>query len=62
MLAVSFVMSGCVSTGEFEKMKTGKDGELRTLQMQNAELAQQKSLLEEQRAALDGQNASLEQK
>ncbi len=62
VLTLSFIMSGCVSTGDFEKMKAGKDGEIKTLQLQNEDLTQQKALLEEQKAALAGKNTTLEQK
>ena len=55
VFAVAFIVSGCVSTGTFEKMQAGKNEEIKKLQQQNADLEQQKT-------ALEGQTASLEQK
>ncbi len=55
ILATALFTSGCVSTGEFEKMQSAKSAEITTLQ-------QQKSGLEEQTAALTRDNVSLQQR
>jgi chemotaxis protein MotB len=50
IIAATFITSACVSTGEFEKMQTAKDAELKTL-------AQQRDLLERNNVALQQQLA-----
>lgn len=61
VLAAAFITSGCVSTGEFEKMQAGKNEEIKTLQQQKTDLEQQKAALEQQKAVLDQQKITLEQ-
>lgn len=61
VLAAAFITSGCVSTGEFEKMQAGKNEEIRTLQQQKAALEQQKSAAEQDNSALRQQLAAHEQ-
>jgi chemotaxis protein MotB len=61
VLAAAFITSGCVSTGEFEKMQAGKNEEIKTLQQQKTDLEQQKTALEQDNTALKQQNASHEQ-
>jgi chemotaxis protein MotB len=61
VLAAAFITSGCVSTGEFEKMQAGKNEEIKTLQQQKADLEQQKSAAEQDNAALKQQLAAHEQ-
>jgi chemotaxis protein MotB len=60
VLAAAFIASGCVSTGEFEKMQADKNDEIKKLQQQNAALDQQKASLEELKAALEKQKTELE--
>ena len=59
VLSAAFIASGCVSTGEFEKMQAGKNEEIKTLQQQNAALEQQKTSLEELKASLENQTSAL---
>lgn len=68
VLAAGFIVSGCVSSGKFEKMEAGKNVEIMTLQQQrvelekqSAELAQQKSRLEQQSADLERQNTAIQE-
>ena len=61
VLAAAFLTSGCVSTGEFEKMQAGKDEEIATLQQQQTALEQQKFELEQDNSTLKQQIASQEQ-
>lgn len=68
ILAASFIVSGCVSTGTLKKMEAGKNEEIMTLQQQrdalekqSAELAQQKSKLEQQGAELERQNTAIQE-
>ncbi|HSM97866.1 MAG TPA: OmpA family protein [Gallionella sp.] len=61
VLAAAFITSGCVSTGEFEKMQAGKNEEIRTLQQQKAALEQQKNAAEQDNSALKQQLAAHEQ-
>lgn len=61
VLAAAFITSGCVSTGEFEKMQAGKNEEIKTLQQQKAALEQQKSAAEQDNSALKQQLAAHEQ-
>jgi chemotaxis protein MotB len=68
VLSAGFIVSGCVSSGKFEKMEAGKNEEIMTLQQQrdalekqSAELAQQKSNLEQQSADLERQNTAIQE-
>jgi len=61
VLAAAFLTSGCVSTGEFEKMQAAKDEEIATLQQQQTALEQQKFELEQDNSTLKQQIASQEQ-
>jgi chemotaxis protein MotB len=60
-LTAAFVMSGCVSTGTFEKMQAGKNEEIRALQQQKSDLEQQKADLEKQKTAMEEENSNLKQ-
>jgi len=60
-LAAGFIASGCVSSGTFKKMETGKNEEIASLQQEKAALEQQKVNLEKQNADLKQQVSSLEQ-
>jgi chemotaxis protein MotB len=57
----AFITSGCVSTGEFEKMQAGKNEEIKSLQQQKAALEQQKAALEELRTSLEQKNMATQQ-
>lgn len=61
VLAVAFTASGCVSTGAFEKMQTGKNDEIKALQQQNEVLAQQKTAADQDNATLKQQNLATQQ-
>jgi len=58
VLAAAFFMSGCVSTGTFEKMQAGKNEEIKALQQQKTALEQDNAALKQDNAALKEQNAS----
>jgi chemotaxis protein MotB len=53
--------SGCVSTGTFKKMETGKNQEIAALEKEKGLLQQQKAGLEQQKSSLEQQNAELKQ-
>src|SRR5688500_17393001 len=59
-LAATLAGSGCVSTGEFEKLQSDKNQEIDSLQKQRAGLEQQTRELQSQRAALEQQKTALE--
>ncbi len=61
ILTAVFILSGCVSTGTFEKMESGKNEEISTLQQQKTALEQQKIALEQQKASLEQENSTLKQ-
>lgn len=61
VLAAAFITSGCVSTGEFEKMQAGKNEEIKTLQQQKTALEQDKTALKQQNASHEQQNAVMQQ-
>jgi len=61
VLVTAFVASGCVSTGEFEKMKSVKDQEIKALEQQNAVLAKQTLTLEDMKAELEAEKGTLEE-
>jgi chemotaxis protein MotB len=52
VLVLIFIMSGCVSTGTFEKMEAGKNQEITALQKEKNSLEMQNSELKQQQAAL----------
>jgi chemotaxis protein MotB len=58
VLAATFFVSGCVSTGTFEKMQAGKNEEIKALQQQKTALEQDNAALKQDNAALKDQNAS----
>jgi len=61
VLAAAFIASGCVSSSKFEKMQTGKNEEINSLQQQKADLEQQRSELEQQKYKLELQSTELAQ-
>ncbi len=61
VLAAAVAASGCVSTGEFEKMQAGKNEEIAALQKQKALLEQDNAALKQQNAAAQQQVGTLEQ-
>jgi chemotaxis protein MotB len=61
VFAAAFITSGCVSTGEFEKMQAGKNEEIKTLQQQKTALEEQKAALEQNSTTMQQQVGSLEQ-
>ena len=62
VLAAAFFMSGCVSTGTFEKMQAGKNEEIKALQQQKTALEQDNAALKEQNASHMQQNAVIQEK
>ncbi len=60
-LAAVFIISGCVSTGEFEKMQAGKNDQITKLQQQNASLEQDNAALKQKIASQEQQNAAMQQ-
>src|SRR4051812_30074126 len=60
MLAAALAGSGCVSTGEFEKLQSDKNQEIDSLQKQRVALEQQTRELQSQRTALEQQKSALE--
>ncbi|HYA88943.1 MAG TPA: OmpA family protein [Nitrospirota bacterium] len=61
VLTAGFIVSGCVSSGTFNKMEKAKNDEIAALQQEKAALGQQKINLEKQNADLKQQVSSLEQ-
>lgn len=61
LLAATFASSGCVSTGEFNKMQAGKNEEIASLQQQKATLEQDNSALKQQLASYEQQNTAMQQ-
>jgi len=59
LLAVGFIVSGCVSTGTFEKMQAQKNEEIKTLQQQKAALEQQNTASQQQVGNLEQQKAAM---
>ena len=59
MLAAAFAASGCVSTGEYNKMQAEKNTEIQSLKQQYTVLQDQKSALEKEKAALEQQNSAM---
>src|SRR2546422_8932759 len=55
VITAALTASGCVSTGEFEKVQADKAG----LEQQTRELQSQRRALEEQKTALERQQGSL---
>jgi chemotaxis protein MotB len=61
VLAAAFITSGCVSTGEFEKMQAGKNDEIKSLQQQKTSLEQDNTALKQQIASHEQQNTVMQQ-
>jgi chemotaxis protein MotB len=61
VLAAGFIASGCVSSGTFKKMETGKNQEITALQQNKADLEKQKAAMEKDNAALKQQVDALTQ-
>lgn len=61
ILVSAFSATGCVSTGEFDKMQAGKNEEINLLQEQKASLEQQRTALEQNKATLEQDNAAIKQ-
>jgi len=61
VFTASVVTSGCVSTGEFEKMQTAKNNEINVLQQQMADVERENATLEQQKEALEQQNSATQQ-
>ncbi len=68
VITAAIITSGCVSSGKFKKMETGKNEEIAALQQQktaaeqeNAALKQQITSVEQQKSAAQQQVGSLEQ-
>jgi chemotaxis protein MotB len=61
VLAATFITSGCVSTGEFEKMQAGKNDEIKSLQQQKTSLEQDNTALKQQIASHEQQNTAMQQ-
>ncbi|MGA7750088.1 MAG: OmpA family protein [Gallionella sp.] len=61
VLAAAFITSGCVSTGEFDKMQAGKNDEIAALQQQKAGLEQDNTALKQQIETHQQQNAAMQQ-
>lgn len=62
VIAAGLVISGCVSTGTFNKMQAQKDKKITALQNENADLVQQKDKLEGNFHTLKERFAELEQR
>jgi chemotaxis protein MotB len=60
VLAAALAGSGCVSTGEYEKLQANKNQEIDALQKQRVALEQQARELQSQRTATEEQRAVLE--
>jgi chemotaxis protein MotB len=61
VLLAGIIVSGCVSTGTFKKMETGKNQAITALEKEKGLLEQQKAGLEQQKSSLERQNAELKQ-
>ena len=61
VLAVGIIVSGCVSTGKYKKMETGKNQEIAALQQEKTSLEQQKGGLEKQSTELQQKVSTCEQ-
>src|SRR6185295_1396679 len=59
-LAAALAGSGCVSTGEFEKLQADKNQEIDSLQKQRVALEQQTRELQSRRTALEQEKTALE--
>ncbi len=60
VLAAALAASGCVSTGEFDKMQKARNDEIATLKQQNASLEQENAALKQQVASRQQQVGTLE--
>jgi len=61
VLIAAFAASGCVSTGEFDKMQASKNDEIGSLKKQEAALEQENAALKQQVAAGQQQTTSIQQ-
>jgi len=61
VLIAAFITSGCVSTGEFEKMQAGKNEEIKSLQQQKAAVEQDNTALKQQIASSEQQKTVMQQ-
>ncbi|HEY5993495.1 MAG TPA: OmpA family protein [Gallionellaceae bacterium] len=61
VLATALTFSGCVSTGEFDKMQAGKNDEIAALKKQNTTLEQENAALKQQVATGEQQTSSIKQ-
>jgi chemotaxis protein MotB len=61
VLAAVIIASGCVSSGKFKKMETGKNEEIAALQQEKAALEQQSGKQKEQIASLEQLNKAQQQ-
>ncbi len=68
VLVAAFAASGCVSTGEFDKMQTAKNDEISSLKKQKTSLEQENTALkqqvtsgEQQATAIKQQNSAMQQ-
>ena len=61
VLAASFMVLGCVSKGDYEKLEAEKNQEIAALQKQRGGLQEQVQVLQGQRSGLEQHKASLEQ-
>jgi len=61
ILAAALTTSSCVSTGEYKKMQTAKDGEIAALQQQKTSLEQDNAALRQHYTVTQQQVGSLEQ-
>lgn len=61
VLIAMFIVSGCVSTGKYEKMEMGKNQEIAALQKDKASLELKQGDLEQQKGDLEQQMTAAEQ-
>jgi chemotaxis protein MotB len=61
VLTVGTIASGCVSTGKYEKMDSGKNQEIAALKQEKAALEQEKASLTQEKTSLTQEKASLAQ-
>lgn len=61
IIAATLLTSACVSTGEFEKMQTAKDAEIKTLEQQRDQLERNNVALQQQLAMHQDDKTALKQ-
>ena len=61
VITAGLVITGCVSTGTFDKMQDQKNAQITALQKDKSNLQQQKQSLEQQKQSLEQEKTSLEQ-